>query len=397
MPESTTQLNQPTSDRAYWVELLEKLARPVFSRLADGTLKQSLPQAGPQADRHVFAPLQAYARTLCGVAPWLETPHVDPNEEKLRLELVDLARAGLARAVDPASPDFMHFSEGRQRMVDTALLCQGLMRAPVELWEKVDRNTRRQTVEAVQSARCHLPHFSNWLLFGAMPEAFLATVGAEWDRMRIDYALRQHEQWYLGNGTYNDGLRFTWDYYNSFIIHPMLLDVARLVGHRQPEWEPFQSLLEKRAAQYAGMLEQLISPEATFPAIGRSITYRCGVFHALSQAALMENLPEGLPPSQVRSALTAVYRRLMAPPETFDDKGWLRIGFCGDQPNLAEGYIDGGSIYFCATGLVALGLPESHEFWSGPRLEWTSQKMWSGQHCERVMRDKKAPDEKVFY
>jgi len=67
-----------------------------------------------------------------------------------------------------------------------------------------------------------------------------------------------------------------------------------------------------------------IGPDGSFPPIGRSIAYRCGAFHALAQAALRKRLPEGVSPAQVRGALTAVIRRSIDAPETFDANGWLR-------------------------------------------------------------------------
>ena len=75
-----------------------------------------------------------------------------------------------------------------------------------------------------------VPGFNNWLLFSATVEAGLHALGAHWDRMRVDYALRQHEQWYKGDGAYGDGPDFHWDYYNSFVIQPMLLDVLDACG-----------------------------------------------------------------------------------------------------------------------------------------------------------------------
>ena len=31
--------------------------------------------------------------------------------------------------------------------------------------------------------------------------------------------------WYKGDGVYGDGPPFHWDYYNSFVIQPMLLNI----------------------------------------------------------------------------------------------------------------------------------------------------------------------------
>lgn len=58
-----------------------------------------------------------------------------------------------------------------------------------------------------------------------MVETALYHMGEECDFMRIDYALRQHEQWYQGDGLYGDGPQFHADYYNSFVIQPMLVDI----------------------------------------------------------------------------------------------------------------------------------------------------------------------------
>ena len=94
--------------------------------------------------------------------------------------------------------------------------------------------------------------------------------------------------------------------------------------------------------------------------------------------ALRRELPEGVKPAQVRAALTAVIRRMIEAPGTFDSGGWLTIGFAGHQPSIGETYISTGSLYLCAAGLLPLGLPPADEFWSGDALPWTSVKAWRG-------------------
>ena len=92
----------------------------------------------------------------------------------------------------------------------------------------------------------------------------------------------------------------------------------------------------------------------------------------------MRELPPHVKPAQVRSALTAVIRKLMEAPDTFDEQGWLRIGFYGHQPSLAEGYISTGSLYLCSAALLPLGLPPTDKFWNSPAAKWTQQVIWSG-------------------
>ncbi len=221
--------------------------------------------------------------------------------------------------------------------------------------------------------------FSNWLLFSATVEAALARLGATWDRMRVDYALRQHDQWYKGDGVYGDGPAFHWDYYNSFVIQPMLLDVLDVCRDEMPAWKELAGRVEVRARRHAAILERLIAPDGTFPAIGRSIAYRFGAFQLLAQMALRKALPDEVSPAQVRGALSAIIRRSIEAPGTFDAGGWLRIGFCGHQPGIGETYISTGSLYLCTVGLLPLGLAPADPFWSGPAAPWTSVKAWSGQ------------------
>jgi hypothetical protein len=368
------------SDREVWVATLRKLADPVLNNLASGTLKARMPvEQAAGADRRNVTHLEALGRLIAGIAPWLELPEDATAESQLRAKYADLSRRAIGRAVDPASPDFLNFTKGGQPLVDAAFLAQGILRAPRALRESLDPATTKQLIAALESTRAISPGFNNWLLFSATVEAGLAKLGAWWDRVRVDYALRQHEQWYKGDGAYGDGPAFHWDYYNSFVIQPMLLDVLDVVRDQSAAWKEIASRVEPRARRYAAIQERLIAPDGTFPPIGRSIAYRFGALQLLAQMALRRALPDGVSPAQVRGALTAVIRRSIGAPDTFDGNGWLQIGFCGHQPGVGETYISTGSLYLCAVGLLPLGLPPGDPFWSDPPQPWTSILAWSGK------------------
>lgn len=369
--------------RKIWLDALERIARPVLTAGAAGELRAKMPVeavAGTEADRARYTHLEAVGRLLCGMAPWLELRELTDDEERLRAEFAALARATLIHSVDPASPGLLNFSEGGQPIVDAAFLAQALLRAPRTLWAELDVATQRNVCAALAATRTRKPHFNNWLLFAAIIEAFLARAGVFWDRMRVDYALRQHMQWYLGDGVYGDGPAFHWDYYNSFVIQPMLIDVLTAVGDEDLAWQAMVAPVLARAQRYAVIQERLISPEGTFPPIGRSLAYRFGAFQTLAQMALLDRLPVDLAPAQVRCALTAVIQRMIDAPGTFDAAGWLRIGFASHQPGLGERYISTGSLYLCAAGLLPLGLPPTHPFWRDPPQPWTAQRIWSGEN-----------------
>lgn len=374
--------NQPRAgDRAYWVAVLRRLADPVLNNLAAATLKARMPveQAAGATRRAAVTHLEAAGRLLAGVAPWLELADDRTAEGSLRRQYAELAVSAIARGVDPASPDFLNFTTDRQPLVDAAFLAQAILRAPRALRDALPATARRQLIAALESTRPIVPGFNNWLLFSATVEAALMQLGAQWDRLRIDYALRQHEQWHKGDGAYGDGPEFHWDYYNSFVIHPMLVDVLDACGDETAAWKDIRTRVLQRARRYAAVQERLIGPDGSFPPIGRSIAYRCGAFHLLAQTALRGGLPEGVSPAQVRGALTAVIRRTIDAPGTFDADGWLRIGFCGHQPGIGESYISTGSLYLCAVALLPLGLSPDDPFWASPPQPWTSARAWSGE------------------
>jgi len=370
------------SDRAYWVRTLAKLAEPVLRNLAAGTLKRNMPvecATGNVADRRKYSHLEALGRLAAGIAPWLEAALAPGAERDLQQRFAGLARAAIGSATDAGSPDFLNFHEGGQPLVDCGFLGQAILRAPNELWKKLDAGVQRRLAEALASSRAITPGFSNWLLFAATVEAALALMGERWDGMRIDYAVREHQQWYLGDGVYGDGPHFHWDYYNSFVIQPMLVDVLRSIGAHSHTWDAVLPDTLARARRYAAIQERLISPEGTFPVVGRSIAYRCGAFHLLAQMALLGELPAPLTGPRVRSALTAVMRRTLEAPGTFDRDGWLTVGFCGHQPHLGESYISTGSLYLSATVLLPLGLRPEDAFWAGPGEDWTARRIWRGE------------------
>jgi len=378
----------PQQDRAYWLQQVELVSEPVLKALKERNLRRKMPvEAAPgQAQaRAIGTHLEALGRLLSGLAPWLE---LEPSagetqkETTLRNRYRDYALAGITSALDPSSPDTMHFGESSQTLVDSSFLALALLRAPKQLLQKLDPKTQQRLAEALITQRKVQPPFNNWLLFAAMNEALLMTLNQPWDRMRVDYGLREFQSWYLGDGTYGDGPHLHWDFYNSFVIQPYLLQLMDTVGDQSPAWSSMRTPIRQRAQRYAAIQERMIAPDGSFPAIGRSITYRCGAFHLLADAARRNILPESLPPPQVRCALSAVMQRTLGPSETFSSEGWLQIGLAGHQPGLGETYISTGSLYLCSAGWLPLGLPPADPFWSQPPQPWTAQIIWSGKNTQ---------------
>jgi hypothetical protein len=371
-----------TEDRRFWLVQLDRVVRPVLDALSHRRLKITMPvesARGQQAHRTKVTHLEALGRSLSGLAPWLEHGDTGGEEGKLLSTYRDLARSAIGAAVDKSSPDYMNFGIDAQNIVDAAFLSLAILRAPTELGDKLSPATRAQLAEALRATRTLLAGFNNWLLFTAMIEACLFFLGEhDWDRARIDYALREHASWYLGDGTYGDGPQFHHDYYNSFVIQPFLLTLMDTVARQEPAWQAMAEPIRARATRYAAIQERLINIDGTYPIVGRSIAYRCGAFQLLADVCLRHALPESVSPAQVRCALTAVIQRTLCAAGTFDSNGWLTIGLAGHQPSIGEQYISTGSLYLCTAVFLPLGLPVADPFWASPAASWTSQKLWRG-------------------
>lgn len=376
------------ADREYWVKLLTRIAEPVMKNLSLGQLRQKMPtEKAPGYNKPVekVTYLEAFGRTMAGISPWLELGGDQTAEGQIRARFIDYALRATAQAVQPGGPDFMNFTgqfDG-QPLVDGAFLAHAFIRAPKQLWHPLPATVKKQVVDGFKSLRSIRPGYNNWLLFAAIIEAALLLFGEEWDGMRVDYAVKKHQEWYKGDGMYGDGADFHFDYYNGFVIQPMLADILKVLsgaGKINPK-EYDQAIV--RMQRYGVIQERLISPEGTFPVVGRSMTYRNAAFQPLVQLALYEQLPAELKHGQVRAALTAVMKNIFETPGTFDKDGWLQLGFCGHQPEIADVYTSTGSLYLCTTGFLALGLPDENAFWTASSEEWTAQKAWAGKTVKK--------------
>lgn len=366
-------------ERKIWIEHLIKIADPVITSISRNTLKEDLPDVTTNTGNRRFSYLEAVGRTVCGIAPWLELGPDQTEEGMLRKKYIELTVKGIKNSVNPDSKGKLDFRTPYQPLVDAAFLAQGLLRAPKQLWGNLDDEAKKWMIDALKDTRNIKPWENNWLLFASMIEAALLEFTGEYDHERLYYGVNKFKnEWYLGDGVYGDGTSFHQDYYNSFVIHPMLTDILRIIKKHNLEGEDFLSLQEKRHGRYAAQLERFISPDGTYPIIGRSIIYRFGAFHALSHASLLHILPAKVLPEQVRCALTVLINRQLKSSGNFDENGWLTIGFAGKQIGMAESYINSGSIYLCTTVFLPLGLPEDDPFWANPYREWSSLKAWKG-------------------
>jgi len=375
------------NDRAYWVHLLNKIATPVLQNMSNGTLRKNMKVAfSPTWDNRnkEVAYMEAFGRLLVGIAPFLNLKNEEgcsQEEKNIRKKITAQTLQSLKAAVDTNSNDYLlwSFNDTKQTLVDAAFMAQALLSAPDTLWYPLDTPTKEAYIKEFTKLRQIEPPNNNWVLFAAIIESFLLFIGESYSAERIEMAIDKIKSWYVGDGWYADGTKFHFDYYNGYVIHPMFTEVLRInvLKNRidKKEWE----LAYKRMQRFAFSQERMISPEGTYPVIGRSSTYRAGAFQPLAKLALDNQLPESLEPAQIRSALTAVLKNIFMD-TTFDKEGWLTLGLVGNQQeNIADSYSNTGSMYLTSFVFLPLGLSPENDFWKKPFADWTQRKAWSGK------------------
>jgi hypothetical protein len=374
------------TDREYNLSYLDKVARPVLQNLANDELKAKMPvllaeNPDNKETRLKVAYLEAFGRTLSGIAPWLNLEGGSIAEQDLRNQYRQWALKAIANATNPKAKDYMQW-DGAQPLVDGAFFALGLVRCPW-LWQHLSSDVQRQVITALNITRSFTPSYNNWLLFSGIIEAFYCKYGLPYDAMRMEFGVRQFmEHWYTGDGMFADGMTFHMDYYNSYVIQPFLSAIIDIVNEKNKAYINYAYRLDEISKRYAEIQERMINMDGSYPATGRSIVYRGGAFQHLANMALKKDLPASLSPVQVRGALTAVVKRTLSAPGTFTIDGWLNLGLCGKQTGLADTYITTGSLYLCMNIFLPLGLPATDEYWSAPAQPWSAVKIWTGQDAK---------------
>ena len=384
-PKQTVQ----KTDREYWCEQAYKMAQPVLEPMSKGELQATmLTEFSPSFDNRnrKVVYMETFGRLMAGIAPWLAMADDDTAEGQQRRQLREWALQAYKHAVDPESPDYLCWGVAGQNLVDAAYIAESFVRAYDVLWLPLDDVTKQRYIKEFQNLRRIDPPYTNWLLFSSVIESFIAKANNRqgWDEYRVNSACRKMEEWYVGDGWYADGQdSFAFDYYSSYVFHAMYLETLQNMMdarvNSRLDYKKYYDRALKRAQKFSIILERFISPEGTFPVVGRSTPYRLAALQPLALLAWYGKLPQDLTNGQVRAALTQVMHRMFDHQQNYNEAGYLTIGFCGHQPETADWYTNNGSLYMTSLCFMPLGLAADHPFWSSKAEPWTQVKAWGGQ------------------
>jgi len=347
--------------RSYWDSILSKIVTPVIEGFKKEGFKNHFlhhTEYSPLIEQNRnkdWAFMELFTRTLVSIAP------ID--------KYFDDAVIMVKNAFNPEHSNYITWLKNTDRrnahqsMVEAAYLCQSFLISP-KLWNSVDKEPILKTLKNILMLQ---PCKNNWILFETLIILFLKKNGIFTNKMKkLKDNLDTFEKWYRGDSWYSDGETFAMNYYNSFVIYPMLYEIYRILGNTKE--------IEKRMIIHADFLEKLITKDGEYPIFGRSSPYRLAAFNTLALAAYIGAADNY---GQIKNGLTKVIAKLFDGNQNFTELGFLKLGINGSQKEYANCYTNTGSLYITCIPFMLLGLPEEHPFWKAELVKNTQEKIFN--------------------
>ena len=306
------------------------------------------------------AELEAFARPLWGLAPLAagggEFAHWD------------LFREGLAHGTDPRDPQYWGSigqthglpAEMDQRYVEMAPIGLALALVPEHIFDPLSAAERQHVLTWLEPINHHPLPANNWQFFRVMVNLGFARVGGPFDRAAVDESLGKIDQYWLGEGWYQDGKLGNTDFYNPWAYHFCGLIYAVLAAGTDPRR---CTQFRERARRFATDFEAWFDSSGRVVPYGRSLTYR---FDAASFWGALAFADEAaLPWGEVRG-LWAQNLRWWATQPIWRADGVLSIGWSYPDLLMSETYNGPGSPYWAFKYFLPLAVAADHPFWSTP-------------------------------
>ncbi|WP_062214473.1 DUF2264 domain-containing protein [Streptomyces sp. NBRC 109706] len=302
--------------------------------------------------------LEGFARTFLLAAFRLAGARGDDP-----LGLADWYARGLAAGTDPHHPErWPSLVKVPQARVEAASVALALHETRPWLWDRLDDGVRQRVVAWLSGCLGLEYYATNWLWFQNITEAFLASVGADWNEEDVERNLATHESFYLADGWYGDGGRTHIDHYNGWALHLYPLWWTAMApdhpaaARQRPLWR------ERLRQQLADLVHTVGSDGAPLHQ-GRSLTYRFAAAAPFWVGALHDATP--LAPGLTRRAAVGIVKHFADHGAPAAD-GLLNLGWHAEHPAMKQYYSGPGSPYWASKGMAGLLLPPDHPVWTAP-------------------------------
>lgn len=169
--------------------------------------------------------LEGFARSLTIAAPWfLQRGGGKISRRAGTVDLLDYYQTGLRHGTDPKHREYWgDISDYDQRIVEAADLSWCLYVARQYLWDPLSAAEKDQVAGWLEKVINKKVKLNNWILFKVMVNIVLRAFGMYHSEQEIQQGLELVEDFYVGDGWYQDGLSESFDYYVGWMFHDYLL------------------------------------------------------------------------------------------------------------------------------------------------------------------------------
>lgn len=335
-----------------WMKMVLEPLKPFYS---EGKARLKLGDTGVVYPR-VSVEMEAFSRPLWALAPfWMG------GGSGWEAVIQD----GLVHGTDPDHKEYWGgFQDCDQRFVEMAAIAGGMIFAPEVTWLPLSEKDQANLAAWLYGINEHAIPLCNWQFFMILVNVALKKRGCRYHAERLAKGLALVEDFYLGDGWYQDGASAQKDYYISFALHYYGLLYSVAMQEDELEQERCR-MFRQRAELFARDFIYWFDDDGAALPYGRSLTYRFGqgAFWAAYVFAGLNEIPVG-----VVKGILARHLNWWTEQTIFDRDGILTIGYGYPNLTMAERYNAPGSPYWGMKTLLFLALPDQHPFWAAEAL-----------------------------
>lgn len=347
--------NNPLITKADFQNAVNQLCTPLKEFYSEGG---ALLQAGDTAsgcDERV-ARMEAFARPLWGLVPLIAGGGSS--------ELMEIYLEGIRNGTNPEHTEYWgELQDCDQRMVEMAVLGLALAMIPEKVWTPLSEKEKHNFAEFMYKINNRIVVDTNWLFFRVLVNVGLKKAGAPYNAEMIEKDLNRLDEFYLGDGWYQDGANDQQDYYIPFAFHFYSLIYARIMEN---EDKVRSDRYKERAAVFAKDFICWFSADGPSIPFGRSLIYRFAQSAFWSALVFADVKVYSL---GIIKGLISRHLRWWFSQPIFNANGVLTLGYAYPNLNMAEGYNAPGSPYWALKAFLLLALEDSHPFWSAKEKE----------------------------
>ena len=339
------------SSKKDFQELLLSIVEPLKPYYSEEKARLLLGVTATNYDRKAET-MEAFSRPLWGLVPFWAGGGTEAGFE-------EIYRLGLVAGTDPTGDEFWGgFHAFDQKFVEMAAISYGLILTPGKLWDPLSDREKERLADWLYGINQYELPVCNWILFAVLVNVALMKLGRKYDAGKLEKYLQGVEEFYLGDGWYQDGDSGQKDYYVSFAIHFYCLFYARVMGEEDPER---CRIYKERAMLFGKTFIYWFDEDGAALPFGRSLTYRFAQVSFWSACLMAGVYPY---PVEVIKGLIVRHMQDWLKKPVFDRDHILTIGYAYPDLVMGERYNGPGSPYWSLKTFAFLMLPDDHIFWS---------------------------------